>query len=225
MTFQSIKPLRKRLAEEAYDQILGGVLRGDVGPEDRLVQEKLAAELEISRTPVREALLRLEGEGILETAPTGGFRLRTLSRDEVQDLYEARAAVEGQAIRLAAVRGGAEAGARLAAVVREAEGRPGRDVHAYFEANRDIHRAIVEESGNRWLLTQFDTLWNRGVSFRLFAAIETVDLSRCLGDHLTLAEAVAAGDGPAAQEAMQAHVADGLNLQVEAMRDQWGGAD
>lgn len=218
MAFESIKPVRKRLAEEVYDQILGAVMSGEIGETDRLVQERLAERLEISRTPVREALLRLEQEGILETASRGGFVLRRPGEGEVREVYEARMAVEGQAIRLAATRGGPAAGARLAGVIEAAEALPEPTVAAYFEANRRIHRAIVEEGGNRWLLETFDTLWNRGSSFRLFAAIETVDLARSLGAHEALAQAVAAGDGSAANEAMHAHIEDGLALQLEAMR-------
>ena len=60
MALKSIRSERRRLADEVYHQLLDAILAGEVGPNDRLVQERLAAEMEISRTPVREALLRLE---------------------------------------------------------------------------------------------------------------------------------------------------------------------
>jgi len=68
VALKSIKIQRRRLADEVYDQLLASITVGDIGPDDRLVQERLAAELDISRTPVREALLRLEQEGVLVTA-------------------------------------------------------------------------------------------------------------------------------------------------------------
>ena len=66
------------------------------------MQEKLAEQLQISRTPVREALLRLEQDGILVSSPRGGFALYKMSEDEVRELYQARAAIEGQAVRILA---------------------------------------------------------------------------------------------------------------------------
>ena len=89
MALKSIKIQRRRLADEVYDQLLESITIGDIGPDDRLVQERLAAELDISRTPVREALLRLEQEGVLVTANRGGFKLHRMSEPEVRQLYQA----------------------------------------------------------------------------------------------------------------------------------------
>jgi len=64
----------KRIADEIYSQLLAAIGNGDIAPSQRLVQERLAAELDVSRTPVREALLRLEQEGVLERAGTAPTR-------------------------------------------------------------------------------------------------------------------------------------------------------
>ena len=66
-----------------------------------MVQEKLANEMQISRTPVREALMRLEQEGVLEVSSRGSFKLYKMNEDEVKELYQSRAAVEGQCAFLA----------------------------------------------------------------------------------------------------------------------------
>ena len=71
MTFRSIQPQRKRLADDVYDQLVGAIMAGDITSDDVLVQEKLAAEMQISRTPVREALMRLEQEGVLVASNRG----------------------------------------------------------------------------------------------------------------------------------------------------------
>jgi len=84
MALKSIRVDKRRLADEVYDQLLESIVRGELGPDDRLVQEKLAAELDISRTPVREALLRLEQEGVLVSAARGGFKLYRMSESEVR---------------------------------------------------------------------------------------------------------------------------------------------
>jgi len=76
----------------------------DIGHDDRLIQEKLATDLGISRTPVREALIRLEQEGVLRKSAQGGFRLYRMSDQEVRELYQTRAAIEGQVARILAER-------------------------------------------------------------------------------------------------------------------------
>ena len=87
MALRSITTQRRRLADEVYDQLVRAIMDREIGPEDRLVQEKLAAELDISRTPVREALLRLEKEGVLYLANSGGFRLAKISEEEVISVF------------------------------------------------------------------------------------------------------------------------------------------
>ena len=93
MALKSIVTQRRRLADEVYDQLVEAIMNQQITADDRLVQEKLAAELEISRTPVREALMRLEKEGVLMAAASGGFRLAQMNEDEVKQLYQARAAI------------------------------------------------------------------------------------------------------------------------------------
>ena len=100
MRFQSIQPQRRRLADEVYDQLVTAIRARDIGPDDNLVQEKLAADMQISRTPVREALMRLEQEGVLEVSKRGSFRLYQMDDQEVRELYQSRAAVEGQCLSL-----------------------------------------------------------------------------------------------------------------------------
>ena len=102
MTFKSIQPDRRRLADEVYDELVEAIIRRDIGLDDTLVQEKLANEMQISRTPVREALMRLEQEGVLEVSSRGSFKLYKMNEDEVKELYQSRAAVEGQCARILA---------------------------------------------------------------------------------------------------------------------------
>ena len=215
--FKQIKPIKTRLADEIYRQILDAVSCGDVGPNERLIQEKLAAELRVSRTPVREALLRLEQEGILESIDRTGFIIRKLSVDEVHEIYQARAAIEGHAAHILARTAGGACIDRLRQLVAREERLKSHKTVDYFNANRAIHRAIVTESGNRYLLEMFDNIWNRGTSFHLFATLEKIDLRKSLGGHDALCDVIAAGDPLKASETMRNHIQDGLALQVAAL--------
>ena len=217
MALKSIKSERRRLADEVYNQLMDAILDGEIGHDDRLVQERLAAEMEISRTPVREALLRLEQDGVLQTSPRGGFVLYRMGEGEIRELYQARAAVESQAARILASQNDAMKNSELRATIEREENISKPSVRAYFDANRNIHRRFVELVGNRYLLEMFDNIWNRGTAFQLFAAIEKVDLSKSLGDHMALVDAIETGDKGVALEAFIDHIQDGFDLQMAAV--------
>ncbi len=218
MALKSLRTERRRLADDVYQQILDAIASHEIGMDDQLVQEKLAAELEISRTPIREALLRLEQEGVLVTSPRGGFMLRRVSEQEAREIYDVRAAIEGQAMRLLALGADGDVHDRLRKIIREEEALRSHTVQAYFAANRTIHRSIIEATDNQLLLEMFDNIWNRALSFHLFAAIDEIDLAQSLGNHQELVEAMASGNPEIAMSAIFDHINDGLDLQAKALR-------
>ena len=218
MAFKSIQPARRRLADEVYDELIEAIMRREIGPEDSLVQEKLAAEMQISRTPVREALMRLEKEGVLEVSNRGSFRLYQMDDAEVKELYQSRAAIEGQCARILAARRNPQDMHDLREVVRREENVQGDTARDYFEANRNIHRAFVQRAGNRFLLEMFDMTWGKAMAFQLFATIENVDLQKSLGDHMQLVDVIESGDRSQALEVFTRHIQDGFELQMEGLR-------
>ena len=220
MALKTIKLERQRLADIVYEQLLEAIRNGEITGEEQLVQEKLADQLQISRTPVREALLRLEQEGILASSARGGFALYKITLQEARELYQARAAIEGQSARILASRNDPETNKKLRAIVEREENISSDSVEDYFNANRTIHRSMVELTGNRYLREMFDNIWNRATSYNLFATIEKLDLAKSLGDHLRLVDAVETGNPTVAMEATIDHIAHGLDLQIEALERQ-----
>ena len=218
MAFRSITTQRRRLADEVYDQLVAAIMAREIGPDDRLVQEKLAAELDISRTPVREALLRLEKEGVLHQANSGGFRLANISEEETRELYQARAAIEGQAARILSVRKNPAELSELRKIIERNENLKNPSTQDYFIANRTIHRAFMEVAGNRFLLEMFDMIWGRAIPFHLFAAIENTDISKSLGNHMALVDVIETGDRTQALEEFTAHIQDGFELHIDGIR-------
>lgn len=217
MALKTIKLERQRLADIVYGQLLEAIHSGAITGDDQLVQEKLAEQLQISRTPVREALLRLEQDGIVVASPRGGFALYKMSNQEVREIYQARAAIEGQAVRILASQNDAKKNAALRKTIQMEENISSPSIRAYFDANRRIHRKMVELAENRYLLDMFDNIWNRSVSFSLFAAIEKLDLAKSLGDHLRLVDAIETGSPTVAMEAIVDHITHGFELQVQAL--------
>ena len=218
MAFKSIQPDRRRLADEVYDELVEAIIRRDIGLDDILIQEKLAKEMQISRTPVREALMRLAQEGVLEVSSRGSFKLYKMDEAEVRELYQSRAAIEGQCARILAVHHSAQDIYDLRKTVEREENISSPTTRAYFEANRNIHSAIVERAKNRFLLDMFNMIWGKAQVFPLFATIEKVDLAQSLGDHMSLVDVIATGDRTQALETFINHIQDGFELQIQGLR-------
>lgn len=213
LAFKSLSEPRVRLADKVYDQIMQAIHDGTISPDDRIVQEKLAIEFEISRTPIREALFRMEQEGILKVAGRGGFVIRMPDAEEIAEMYDSRCAIEAYSARLLAEENNPGTIKHLRQVVQKEESLKDATVKEYFLANRAIHRAFVEACGNRFLLEFFDNIWSRGTSYTLFASIKSQSLAKSLGDHMALVDAIESGDGCKAAEDFITHIRDGQELQ------------
>ncbi len=215
--FKRMPDVQPRLADDVYDQILSAIVTGQIRPGDRLIQEKIAAEINISRTPVREALLRLEREGILEMSGRQGFSIRQISEHEIRDLYGAREAIEGYAAYWLAANRTPERIAAVAEKVAAERAVADPDVEAEFRLNRDIHRTIVEQTGNTTLMEMFDSIWGRAVSLRLFAATLANQGPPDPDIHQFLLDVIATGTPEASQRAMIDHVREGLERNFKGL--------
>jgi DNA-binding GntR family transcriptional regulator len=200
----------------AYERIRALILDGDVLPGARLGQVELAEQLGISRTPVREALGRLTGEGLVEFLPNRGFRAAGLVLDQVVQRLEVRLLLEPGIVRLAAERRGPEHLAGLeAAIAREAAARTRVAAH---EASRDFHLVLAEASGNPQLVAVFASLWVVEVGRRLLArrSVESDWKGADVAEHRDIAAAVEGRDGDRAAALMEQHIRDALRHWQEA---------
>ena len=192
----------------AYAAIRERIVTGALARGARVHQEDLAIELGVSRTPVREALRRLAAEGLVEMRTNRGARVADLDRSGMRAAYDARLLLEPGAARLAALgRPQAPLRAMRAALVRQR--RAGGGVHARFEANRDFHLALVEASGNQFLLQFARVLWVARIGEAIYEAQavtrERMDLDA--DEHEAILEAVGRGDSRAAATLTRRHVA------------------
>ena len=215
--FKRMPDAQPRLADDVYDQILSAIVNGQIVPGERLIQEKIALEINISRTPVREALLRLEQEGVLELSGRKGFAIRQVSESEVRDLYGAREAVEGYGAYWVAGNRTPEHLTAIEARVDAEQALNARDVEAEFQLNRDIHRTIVAQTGNNVLLDMFDSIWGRGISLWLFAATRANQDPPDPDVHRALLGVISTGTPEAAQAAMVGHIREGLARQIKGL--------
>ena len=212
MTLQPIGRESGTLADIAYAQISRAMLNGDIKPGARLVMDQLAAELDISRTPVRDALLRLEREGLIEPSGRRGYVVREPSEDELLALYEAREAVEGFAARRVAEIGDVALKLVKAALDELRNADQSTSTSAYA-AHMKIHRAVVLATGNTPLVAMFDDIWQRARGQYYFAdflahrnSVETV-----YKEHRPLLLAMQKGPEEAVS-AMRRHIREGLEV-------------
>ena len=218
--FTRLDRKRTRLADDVYEQILSAILSGKIVPGERLIQETIASQIDVSRTPVREAFLRLEREGVLEAAGLFGFQIRDITEKEIQYLYLAREAVEGFAAKLLAGALSQEQAQNIETAVRSEMGLKSNHKEEHFHANRTIHRTIVAQTGNGILLDMFDSIWNRGISIRSFSAYPIPDSQDNREQHLLLLDQIKTGNVDEAETAMVAHIREGLDNHVRWLHDE-----
>jgi DNA-binding GntR family transcriptional regulator len=200
------------VVDQAYVAIRERIDDGRLARGTRLHQEDLAAELGVSRTPVREALRRLAAEGRVELLTNRGARVADIDLEAMPEPYEARLVLEPGAAALAARRGlSASQSRRLRATIAAQRAGAG-DMQRSFAANRDFHLGLVEASGNK-LLTQFaEHLWVARIGAAIYER-QAETRERMLLDadeHQAILDAVERGDARKAESLARKHVADAL---------------
>lgn len=200
----------------AYDALRDGILRGRHAPGQHLPAAKIAADLGISRTPVREAMLLLETDGLVTSVMHKGFRVRHLDRGTIEKLYDLRAMLEGFAARKAAEHIAtvpADDIERLWATVKYHDdliGAPNlhdpRNIEAMMEANAGIHDTIVQASGYPNLSRLIAQTIDPRVVYRAFDLFSRDELRRTNDLHRMIIERVVAGDAERAASLMAEHV-------------------
>jgi DNA-binding GntR family transcriptional regulator len=185
---------RTSLRAAAYDRLRNWILDGTLAPEEPLRDEALAEALGMSRTPVREALQRLEDEGLVITTPTRRSFVSPLSLQQARDIYPMTAALEALALRLALPRVGvADLDAMRAANTRLAEALRAEDAGAALEADLALHGIFIERSGNAELVHMLSDLKCkvRRIERAFWGA---ADRTASVHDHNELIAALAARD-------------------------------
>lgn len=202
------------LAENITETLRGWILHGRVRPAERLEEVPLAAQMGVSRTPVRAALATLANEGLIVHQPKRGYQVRAFRMEELVAAYDVRAVLEGLACRNAALLGlGPEPIARLRARLAEGDRilgagtlRP-EDHEPYQRMNVDIHETLLEASGNLWVRRFAVQAHNIPfASDRIILWDDHAVILRSHGDHHRIVEAVIARDAARAEQLMREHV-------------------
>jgi DNA-binding GntR family transcriptional regulator len=200
-------------AEAAYQELSARILNGTMEPGSTISQEALASALGVSITPLREALRRLEADGLVILEAHRTLTVAPLSIGEVRELYAVRLQLDPFAAGLAAV-------AAPVAVLDRIESLAARPMkataRARLKANREFHQAIYYSAGNSTLAEILDRLWDRSDRYRLIVVRVQSEERKVEREHREIASALRARDAARATSLMRAHVAETLRMVEHA---------
>lgn len=206
----------KPSGEQAYDAILQEVRRGAFAPGDRLREEDVGARLGLSRTPIREALRRLESDGIVEHRPRVGAVIRQLSHTELVELYEMRIVLERTAAQMAAKHCAVaeiEALDALNAQIEAERANPEKGA----ALNQNFHRALYLAGRNRFLLEAARALNNSLLLLGPTTYHTPGRMDVVVSEHRDIIDGLRRGDPEAAANAAEAHLQTSLRDRLKAI--------
>jgi DNA-binding GntR family transcriptional regulator len=216
-------PLRRTAAEEAEAALLQGIMDGAITPGTPLRLQDLAAQLEMSMMPVREALRRLERLGLVEVVAHRGAWVRPLTRADLFDTYFTRLYLEGAALREAASRFDAEQAGQARSLL---DGKHQAEKRGDLIAARDLHErfhfALYGASGSEWVMRSIEPVWRNSERYRVESMRNAAHFRRNDAEHDLMVEALEAHDGREAVRLLVSHLTRTVEL-IDAALD--AGAD
>jgi DNA-binding GntR family transcriptional regulator len=206
-------------SDRAYAQIRDMILRGELSPGAQIREEQLAERCGVSRTPVRDALRRLETEAFVRRNESQRSFVADWSLDDIEDAFVLRGMLEGHAARRAATRITGEQFARLRwlnAAIERAISSEKPDITAFLEHNRAFHAIILDAAGSVRLSNILTKLIEQPVVWRTAQNYDRVNLQRSHREHQELLAAFEREDGAWAEAVMAGHIRRAFHTYADA---------
>lgn len=216
---QEREALVRNASAAATELIREAIIEGRIAPGQRLKEEELARELGISRTPIREALLILQAEGLVEAAPNRGAAVRTHNAEDLDDLYQLRALLEGHAARRAAARLSQPQLAELYQSCDRFDRLGGEGVRELVGENLFFHNTILDAAGSARLASMVRKVIELPLVYKSYIWYSPDQQRISAHYHRQLAKALEARDGERAELIMKEHVFEARDLLVAHVRD------
>ena len=202
---------------QAFAKLMQAIESGVYQPGDRLREVEIADRLSLSRTPIREALRRLEAENIIEHRPRVGAVSRSLGQAEVVELYEMRLVLERTAAEMAA-KHAAEAEVDALGALNDGISAAGADASKAAAVNQKFHQAIYLAARNRFLLDAARAMNNALLLLGPTTLADADRIATVAHQHAQIIEAIGAGDIEGAGAAAEAHLQTSLRYRLKVMR-------
>ena len=209
----SNQPSQISRADQVQQHILKSIRSGHYQPGERIRETELASQLGVSRTPVREALRRLESDGLLSFESWRGVVVAKLDRQQVGELYAMRQVLEGAAAGMAA-RHISDADIELLELLSEQSAQAQNDPQQLARLNRKFHQTIYAAAHNQYLLQTLGQLENAlallsGTTYAVDGRAQTAD-----AEHRAIVDAICGRDAEAAEMAARAHIASAQSVRL-----------
>ena len=219
-------PLTRNASIAATELIRQAIIDGRLNPGQRLKEEQLARELGISRTPVREALLMLQAEGLVDAAPNRGAAVHTYSAEDLDDLYKLRAVLEGYATRRAASRLADETIAGLRESCERFEGilNDGAEMGELVKENLLFHQTILDGAASGRLTTMVRQVIELPLVYRSYVWYSPEQQRISAHYHWQITRALEARDADRAELIMKEHIFEARDLLLAHWRELEGEA-
>ena len=218
--FKGLKPVGKprSVGDAVYDTLKGAIIKGDLAPGQRLVEHRLSQQLKTSRIPVREAIKKLEQEGLVEKPLQRGFIVKSMSKGEIEETFGIRAVLESYAAYLATEKVTDALMQSLEETIQDyREGLGHNDVDKMMAANTRFHETIYKASGSQKLHVLINNFRDHIHRYRK-ALLHTSDFARIsLEDHVEMMRAMKAGDKVRVEELVRKHILRGKGIIIQQM--------
>lgn len=195
------------MVDAAYEQIRRRILDNVWPPGHRALEQEVALALGMSRTPVREAMVRLRNEGLVEVVPRHGMRVLPVSPTDMREIYQILTALECTAAELVAAqsRGEAELAPLVEATAAMDRALQTGDLDAWAQADERFHASLIEMAGNRQLAATVWNYWDRAHRARMFTLKLRPKPVNSTREHTDLVARLRAGDAAGASHVNRAH--------------------
>ena len=215
------RPGEQRPGMSVYESVLAQIQSGEMRPGDRLTETDLAQRLQVSRTPVREAIRQLEADGLVTHVPRVGATVRTLDYSEVMELYEMRTVLEATAARMAARAASDIEISELEEINADLADAIGDPLRAY-ELNRMLHETLAKAAKNRFLIKSMESLQKALLILGTSTLADETRAKAAVAEHDAVLKAIRARDGEAAEACMRTHLEASHRARLRQLRSLTG---
>ena len=198
------------LAEKVYSRMIDAILEGTFSAGERLVCNDIAKHFGVSRTPVREALVRLEKEGFIHSVPRSGTYVNSFTPEEMKEIYEIREVLEGVAARMAAISPDPDLLEKMRQACEEYKlGIEQKEVDLCVESDLLFHRLLVKASGSKRLIEMLEGFHIQSISIAKRGASYRTHAPTYLDEHRSVLDLISQRKGRLAEKKIREHIRKG----------------
>lgn len=198
------------LAEKVYEKIKDKILEENLAPNTRLISDQLAEEMGVSRTPVKEALLRLEKEGFVHSVPRSGTYVNRFTPEEMEEIYDIREVLEGVAARMAAISPDPDLLEKMRQACEDYKlGIKQKNVNLCVESDLLFHKLLVKASDSKKLAETLEGFHIQSISIAKRGASYWTYAPTYLDEHCSVLDLISQRKGKSAEKKIREHIRKG----------------